>query len=153
MTRRFVAAHPWHDLEIILRAPMVFDCVVEIGKWSMVKYKLDKKLGLIKEPVFLGCFLQAKAIGSMPMIDRGEKDDKIIAVCADDPECRHYNGLKELPSHRSVKIRLFFEGYKNEEMLQRKKMNFACKAWARGFLQLYWLYSPFDLIPLFFELN
>ncbi|KAJ1387253.1 Inorganic pyrophosphatase, partial [Sesbania bispinosa] len=51
------------------------------------------------EPVLPGCFLRAKAIGLMPMIDQGEKDDKIIAVCADDPEYRHYNDIKELPPH------------------------------------------------------
>ncbi|KEH44346.1 hypothetical protein MTR_1g112430 [Medicago truncatula] len=27
----------------------------------------------------------------------GEKDDKIIAVCANDPEYRHYTNIKELP--------------------------------------------------------
>ncbi|OVA18291.1 Inorganic pyrophosphatase [Macleaya cordata] len=115
MSRRAVAAHPWHDLEIGPEAPIVFNCVVEIGKGSKVKYELDKKTGLIKvdrvlyssvvyphnygfiprtlcedndpmdvlvlmqEPVLPGCFLRAKAIGLMPMIDQGEKDDKIIA--------------------------------------------------------------------------
>jgi hypothetical protein len=45
----------------------------------------------------------------MPMIDQGEKDDKIIAVCADDPEYRHYTDIKELPPHRLAEIRRFFE--------------------------------------------
>ncbi|KAH1258526.1 Soluble inorganic pyrophosphatase 4 [Glycine max] len=141
MTRRSVAAHPWHDLEIGPGAPTIFNCVIEIGKGSKVKYELDKKSGLIKidrvlyssvvyphnygfiprticedsdpldvliimqEPVLPGCFLRAKAIGLMPMIDQGEKDDKIIAVCADDPEYRHYNDIKELPPHRLAEIR------------------------------------------------
>ncbi|KAF5476011.1 hypothetical protein F2P56_007759 [Juglans regia] len=151
MTRRSVAAHPWHDLEIGPGAPTMFNCVVEIGKGSKVKYELDKKTGLIKvdrvlyssvvyphnygfiprtlcedndpmdvlvimqEPVLPGCFLRAKAIGLMPMIDQGEKDDKIIAVCADDPEYRHYNDIKELPPHRLAEIRRFFEDYKKNE--------------------------------------
>jgi inorganic pyrophosphatase len=145
MDRRSVAAHPWHDLEIGPDAPAVFNCVVEIGKGSKVKYELDKKSGLIKvdrilyssvvyphnygfiprtlcedndpidvlvimqEPVLPGCFLRARAIGLMPMIDQGEKDDKIIAVCADDPEYRHYTDIKELPPHRLAEIRRFFE--------------------------------------------
>lgn len=151
MTRRSVAAHPWHDLEIGPGAPTVFNCVVEIGKGSKVKYELDKKTGLIKvdrvlyssvvyphnygfiprtlcedndpmdvliimqEPVLPGCFLRARAIGLMPMIDQGEKDDKIIAVCADDPEYRHYNDIKDLPPHRLAEIRRFFEDYKKNE--------------------------------------
>jgi len=45
----------------------------------------------------------------MPMIDQGEADDKIIAVCADDPEYKHYNDIKELPPHRLAEIRRFFE--------------------------------------------
>lgn len=151
LTRRSVAAHPWHDLEIGPEAPKIFNCVVEIGKGNKVKYELDKKTGLIKvdrvlyssvvyphnygfiprticedgdpidvlvimqEPVLPGCFLRAKAIGLMPMIDQGEKDDKIIAVCADDPEYRHYNDIKELPPHRLAEIRRFFEDYKKNE--------------------------------------
>ncbi|KAG6505478.1 hypothetical protein ZIOFF_037834 [Zingiber officinale] len=232
MSRRTVAAHPWHDLEIGPGAPAVFnvvtcefcgvilifvfqiilekrhpsmvqsphwckgyakgsfhclchlalkalnepsspplhavgDAVVEITKGSKVKYELDKKSGLIKvdrvlyssvvyphnygfiprticedsdpidvlvlmqviavipntnpnncikqEPVLPGSFLRARAIGLMPMIDQGEKDDKIIAVCADDPEYRHYNDLNELSPHRLAEIRRFFEDYKKNE--------------------------------------
>eukprot|EP00256_Glycine_max_P056475 XP_014624001.1 soluble inorganic pyrophosphatase 1 [Glycine max] len=150
LSRRSVAAHPWHDLEIGPGAPMIFNCVVEITKGSKVKYELDKKTGLIKvdrilyssvvyphnygfiprtlcedndpfdvlvlnEPVLPGCFLRARAIGLMPMIDQGEKDDKIIAVCADDPEFKHYTDLTELPPHRLMEIRRFFEDYKKNE--------------------------------------
>ncbi|MCL7026687.1 hypothetical protein MKW94_021825, partial [Papaver nudicaule] len=87
--------------------------VIEIGKGSKVKYELDKKTGLIKdndpmdvlvlmqEPILPGCFLRAKAIGLMPMIDQGEKDDKIIDVCVDDPEYRHICDTNQLaPYHK-----------------------------------------------------
>lgn len=43
------------------------------------------------------------------MVVQGEKDDKIIAVCADDPEYRHFKDIKELPPHRLAEIRRFFE--------------------------------------------
>ncbi|KAK2455800.1 soluble inorganic pyrophosphatase [Trifolium repens] len=49
--KKDAAAHPWHDLEIGPGAPSVFNCVVEIGKGSKVKYELDKKSGLIKRKV------------------------------------------------------------------------------------------------------
>nr|XP_025888269.1 soluble inorganic pyrophosphatase PPA1-like isoform X1 [Solanum lycopersicum] len=173
LSRRSVAAHPWHDLEIGPEAPNVFNVVIEISKGSKVKYELDKKTGLIKvdrvlyssmvypqnygfiprtlcedndpmdvlvlmqEPVLPGCFLRARAIGLMPMIDQvrliaacrlnfisylikgfliqGEKDDKIIAVCADDPEYRHYTDINQLAPHRLAEIRRFFEDYKKLE--------------------------------------
>ncbi|KAK3162574.1 hypothetical protein QOZ80_1BG0091100 [Eleusine coracana subsp. coracana] len=72
-------------------------------------------LVLMQEPVLPGSFLRARAIGLMPMIDQGEKDDKIIAVCTDDPEYRHYNDLSELSPHRVQEIRRFFEDYKKNE--------------------------------------
>ncbi|PKA59389.1 Soluble inorganic pyrophosphatase [Apostasia shenzhenica] len=70
---------------------------------------------LMQEPVLPGTFLRARAIGLMPMIDQGEKDDKIIAVCEDDPEFRHYNDIKDLAPHRLAEIRRFFEDYKKNE--------------------------------------
>ncbi|KAL2458333.1 Inorganic diphosphatase [Forsythia ovata] len=151
LSRRSMAAHPWHDLEIGPDAPEIINVVIEIPKGSKVKYELDKKTGLIKvdrilyssvvyphnygfiprtlcedndpmdvlvlmqEPVVPGCFLRARAIGLMPMIDQGEKDDKIIAVCADDPEVRHYTDISQLPPHRLQEIRRFFEDYKKNE--------------------------------------
>ncbi|KAJ0977963.1 hypothetical protein J5N97_013437 [Dioscorea zingiberensis] len=102
LLRRSVAAHPWHDLEIRPGAPSVFNVVVEITKG-------------IKEPVLPGYFLRVKAIGLMPMIDQGEKDDKIIAVCADDPKYRHYTDIKELSPHRLTEICRFFEDLKKNE--------------------------------------
>ncbi|KAF2564631.1 hypothetical protein F2Q70_00016665 [Brassica cretica] len=72
-------------------------------------------LVIMQEPVLPGCFLRARAIGLMPMIDQGEKDDKIIAVCVDDPEYKHYTDIKELPPHRLTEIRRFFEDYKKNE--------------------------------------
>eukprot|EP00246_Nothoceros_aenigmaticus_P011933 TRINITY_DN3462_c0_g2_i1.p1 TRINITY_DN3462_c0_g2~~TRINITY_DN3462_c0_g2_i1.p1 ORF type:complete len:218 (+),score=38.28 TRINITY_DN3462_c0_g2_i1:140-793(+) len=72
-------------------------------------------LVLMQEPVVPGSFLRAKAIGLMPMIDQGEKDDKIIAVCADDPDVRHYTDISQLPPHRLAEIRRFFEDYKKNE--------------------------------------
>jgi len=56
--------------------------------------------------------LSAKPIGVMKMRDQGEADDKIIAVHADDPEHNHYNSMSELPPHRMMEVRRFFEEYK-----------------------------------------
>ncbi|KAK9059380.1 hypothetical protein SSX86_022000 [Deinandra increscens subsp. villosa] len=72
-------------------------------------------LVIMQEPVVPGCFVRAKALGLMPMIDQGEKDDKIIAVCADDPEYKHFNDIQQLPPHRLLEIRRFFEDYKKNE--------------------------------------
>ncbi|XP_071730629.1 soluble inorganic pyrophosphatase PPA1-like [Rutidosis leptorrhynchoides] len=72
-------------------------------------------LVIMQEPVVPGCVLRAKAVGLMPMIDQGERDDKIIAVSADDPEYRSLNDIHQLPPHRLAEIRRFFEDYRKEE--------------------------------------
>jgi inorganic pyrophosphatase len=69
----------------------------------------------MQESVVPMCFLRAKPIGVMQMLDQGEKDDKVIAVHADDPEYRHFNDISELPKHRILEIRRFFEDYKKNE--------------------------------------
>lgn len=72
-------------------------------------------LVLMQESVVPMCFLRAKPIGVMQMIDQGERDDKIIAVHYDDPEYRGFSDISELPPHRLQEIRRFFEDYKKNE--------------------------------------
>ncbi|KAL0446564.1 UNVERIFIED_CONTAM: Soluble inorganic pyrophosphatase PPA1 [Sesamum latifolium] len=124
LSRRSVAAHPWHDLEIGPGAPRIIN-VVDRVLYSSVVYPHNygfiprtlcedndpmDVLVIMQEPVLPGCFLRARAIGLMPMIDQGEKDDKIIAVCAD-PEYRHFTDISQLPPHRLAEIRRFFEDF------------------------------------------
>lgn len=69
-------------------------------------------LVLGQEPVAPLSIMVAKPIGVMKMVDQGEADDKIIAVHAHDPEYSHYNSISELPPHRMMEVRRFFEDYK-----------------------------------------
>ena len=69
-------------------------------------------LVLGQEPVVPLSIMRAKPLGVMKMTDQGEADDKVIAVHADDPEYSEYDNLTDLPSHRMVEIRRFFEDYK-----------------------------------------
>lgn len=74
-------------------------------------------LVLMQEPLAPFSCLRAKAIGLIRMKDAatGRKDDKVIAVHADDPEVRDLNSLAELPPHRLAEIKRFFEDYTLEE--------------------------------------
>jgi inorganic pyrophosphatase len=72
-------------------------------------------LVLCQEPVQPLSLIQARAIGLMTMIDSGASDDKIIAVATNDPEFNGYVEAKELPSHRLLVLKRFFEDYKQLE--------------------------------------
>lgn len=69
-------------------------------------------LVLGQEPVNSLSILRAKIIGVMRMQDQGESDDKLIAVHVDDPEYAHFSSISELPPHRMMEVRRFFEDYK-----------------------------------------
>lgn len=72
-------------------------------------------LVLMQEAVVPMCFLRAKPIGVMHMLDQGERDDKLIAVHADDPAFNAYDDISALPSHIVAEIRRFFMDYKAVE--------------------------------------
>ena len=68
------------------------------------------------------CIMEAKVIGVMHMLDKGEKDDKIIAVCATDVSVNHYETLEDFPPYALQEIVRFFEDYKK---LEKKKVEVA----------------------------
>jgi inorganic pyrophosphatase len=51
----------------------------------------------------------------MTMIDGGKKDHKIIAVATEDPEFNSYREAAEMPAHRMIMLRRFFQDYKQLE--------------------------------------
>ncbi len=59
--------------------------------------------------------IQARAIGLMTMIDSGKQDHKIIAVATGDPEFSAYHEAEEMPPHRLLMVRRFFQDYKQLE--------------------------------------
>jgi inorganic pyrophosphatase len=72
-------------------------------------------LVLCQEAVQPLALIKARAIGLMTMIDSGASDDKVIAVATNDPEFNHYVEANELPSHRLLVLKRFFQDYKQLE--------------------------------------
>lgn len=54
-------------------------------------------------------------IGVIKMLDQGKSDEKIIAICKNDPMYNCYHSIKELPLHLFDEIRHFFKVYKSLE--------------------------------------
>lgn len=67
------------------------------------------------EPMNPLSIVECKPIGVLEMIDDGEKDYKIMAVCKNDPFYNQYKDIKELPIHVSDEIKHFFKVYKSLE--------------------------------------
>ena len=69
-------------------------------------------LVLCSESIVPLCLVKCTVIGNMQMIDNGEKDDKIIAVAANDPSVNHIKEIRELPEHFFNVLKNYFEQYK-----------------------------------------
>lgn len=76
-------------------------------------------LVVLDTSVFPGCLVVARPVGILDMIDDGERDEKIIAVPANDVRYNHINDIDQLTPHIKKEIQHFFEHYKD---LQGKKV-------------------------------
>ncbi|MDQ3111777.1 MAG: inorganic pyrophosphatase [Bacteroidota bacterium] len=89
-------------------------CAKESGK------KIEKGDGdpldicvLCERPVTHGdIILRAVPIGGLRMIDKGEADDKIVAVLLNDPAYSQYKDISELPKAMLDRLRHYFLTYK-----------------------------------------
>jgi inorganic pyrophosphatase len=72
-------------------------------------------LVMIKEPTFTGCLIDVRPVGVLKMLDKGEPDDKILAVPIDDPAHGEYFDIADLPQHYLKEIEHFFSIYKDLE--------------------------------------
>lgn len=70
---------------------------------------------LMNERTFAGCAIEARPVALMRMVDDGEKDDKILAVPAEDPAFDHIQTKDDVPPHTLKEIAHFFETYKDLE--------------------------------------
>ncbi|MDQ3338038.1 MAG: inorganic diphosphatase [Myxococcota bacterium] len=69
-------------------------------------------LVLMHEPVAPLTIIRARPLGGLRMVDEKGGDDKIVAVCIDDPSFDHYGSLHALPPHISKELDRFFRDYK-----------------------------------------
>lgn len=72
-------------------------------------------LVLLKEETFPGCMIDARPIGVLHMLDRGEPDDKVLAVPTNDPYSAEYFDIADLPQHLLREVAQFFVSYKELE--------------------------------------
>jgi inorganic pyrophosphatase len=59
--------------------------------------------------------VECKPIGILKMMDSGKVDEKIVAICKNDPYYNGYTDISELPNHLFSEIRHFYAVYKELE--------------------------------------
>jgi len=72
-------------------------------------------LVMTNEPTFSGCVIEARPLGVFHLIDRGQVDDKILAVPHTDPLFDAYRTLDDVPPHFLKEVTHFFNVYKDLE--------------------------------------
>jgi inorganic pyrophosphatase len=68
---------------------------------------------LLDAPSYPGILVVGRPIGVIYMVDSGEKDEKIVAVPADDPRYNHITSLDQLGEHFQKELTHYFEHYKD----------------------------------------
>ncbi|NBW64865.1 inorganic diphosphatase [bacterium] len=69
----------------------------------------------INEPTFTGCLIDVRPIGVLKMLDKGEPDDKILAVPAHDPHSNEFFDIADIAQHYLREVEHFFQIYKDLE--------------------------------------
>lgn len=77
-------------------------------------------LVITNEPTYSGCVIEARPLGLFRLTDKGEQDDKVLAVPNTDPGFSGYRTLKDVPSHFLDEMAHFFTVYKDLESVRVK---------------------------------
>jgi len=72
-------------------------------------------LVLCNEEIIPLTLVESYPIGILKMIDDNEEDEKILAICKNDPYLNSYKDIYELPEQFMNEIKHFFEVYKTLE--------------------------------------
>jgi inorganic pyrophosphatase len=72
-------------------------------------------LVMCQEPIQPLCLVSCYPIGVIKMIDSEMEDEKIIAICENDPSLNCYHDISDLPNHVLDEICHFFKVYKQLE--------------------------------------
>jgi inorganic pyrophosphatase len=67
---------------------------------------------MMNEPTFPGCVIEARVLGMMKLIDKGEMDYKVLAVPNNDPNYGHIKTFEDVPQHFLDEVEHFFLTYK-----------------------------------------
>lgn len=74
---------------------------------------------LTDAPIAVGAVASVRPIAVLKMVDRGQRDDKVVCVLEKDPAWHHAVTLKDIPAHLRKGIDAFHASYRKHEGTQR----------------------------------
>ena len=77
-------------------------------------------LVLSSSATFPGCLVEARVLGYLDMIDKGQYDQKVISVNEHDPRFEDIRSLDDVPNHIKREIKEFFKTYKDLQDVEVK---------------------------------
>ena len=103
---------PWHDVSPGKELPRDFQALIEIPLDSNVKYELDKASRLLRvDRIIHSAVFYPANYGFIPQNYAEENDP----LATNDPEFSDYLETRDLPPHRLLVLRRFFQDYKQLE--------------------------------------
>lgn len=140
-----------HDLGVFMLSRVLFSPIIYPGDYGFIPQThyddgdpLDI-LVLTSEPTFPGCVIPVMPIGLFSMLDKGEPDDKVLAVPVGDP---HYRGVAEIDDiapHYLDEIEHFFSVYKDLEGVRVEPMGWKPASAARERVE--YAHKLYQLLP------
>lgn len=92
-------------------------------------------LVLMTEPVVPLCLVEVRPVGIFHLVDRGDSDEKILAVPTHDPFADEIKDIGDIRSHALKEIEHFFEVYKDLEGVRVRSRGFDGAAAAKKAVQ------------------
>lgn len=82
-------------------------------------------LVLVHDPTFTGCLIEARPVGVLEMSDQGKRDEKILAVAANNPRHNTVKNYTDVYEHVLKEITHFFSIYKDLEGKRTKMLGWS----------------------------
>lgn len=125
-------------LDRLLKVPMGFPFEYGFipGTWNESDNDPVDIMVLIGGGTFVGCLMHVKVIGMYRLIDTGEVDNKVLAVCDGDEMFTGVDDLKDISTHFMKKIEFFWTNYKTlTPRKDTKGLGWSSKASAEKYIQ------------------
>jgi inorganic pyrophosphatase len=128
------------ELGIVRLDRLLYSSVSYPGDYGLIPRTLAEDgdpldaLVMVTEPTFAGCMIEARPIALLQMIDKGERDNKVLAVPSSDPLFRDYHAIGDLPQHFLRETAHFFSIYKDLEHAEVEILGWLDDTHARDYI-------------------